>query len=168
MQYRLPHWMFPFVFSIFFPVAAAPGTSLALDPWTAHDFLLQRLAFWQDRLDLRNWNVSVLLSPSSQLGPDTLGDVTWDIHSRLAQIRVLDPAEYRLEYEDTLKDMEFTVVYSLVHLELASLPHSERTRAQEDFAVSQLADALLRLARAPNPEKAIPESDYPESEGPGR
>jgi hypothetical protein len=46
-----------------------------------------------------------------------------------------------------LKDLEFTVVHELIHLELASLPKSEASRRSEEFAVNQLTEALLSLAR---------------------
>jgi hypothetical protein len=46
-----------------------------------------------------------------------------------------------------LDDMEFTVVHELIHLELSSLPRSEASRRDEEYAVNQIADALLALDR---------------------
>jgi len=46
-----------------------------------------------------------------------------------------------------LKDMEFTIVHELIHLELASLPKSEASRSSEEFAVNRIADALIKLHR---------------------
>ncbi len=113
----------------------------------AREFTLARLADWQQRLDLQDWKVSLLVTRASKLKRGTLGDVEWDARAKTATIRVLDPADYRLSYEDTLKDMEFTVLHGLIHLEISSLPRNKRGRGQEDLAVSQLADTLLSLER---------------------
>lgn len=125
------------------PPATAQERTLA-----AHDFTIARLAVWQKRLNLDDWKISVIVSRASELRPRTLGNIHWDKDSRTAVIRVLDPADYRLPYDEMLKDMEFTVVHELIHLELASLPRSDASRSDEEHAVNQLADALLNLDRA--------------------
>jgi hypothetical protein len=43
--------------------------------------------------------------------------------------------------------MEVTVVHELVHIQLASLPRSEASRGQEEHAVTELTNALLKLAK---------------------
>ncbi len=63
-------------------------------------------------------------------------------------IRVLDAADYRMPFHATLNDLEFTVVHELIHLELVSLPRSEASRSDEEYAVNNLADALLKFERA--------------------
>jgi hypothetical protein len=63
-------------------------------------------------------------------------------------IRVLDASDYRMPYREMLDDMEFTVVHELIHLELSSLPRSEASRRDEEHAVNQIADALLKLDRS--------------------
>ena len=50
-----------------------------------------------------------------------------------------------IPFDATFKDMEFTVVHELIHLELASLPRSDTSRTDEEFAVNHMADALLLL-----------------------
>jgi hypothetical protein len=64
---------------------------------------------------------------------------------------VLDPADYRLPFPDVLKDAEFTVVHELIHLELVPVPTqlqcTDASRREEEHAVNQMADALLRLDR---------------------
>jgi hypothetical protein len=112
----------------------------------ATKFVAQKLQVWQDRMNLKDWNIRVDLLRASQLEPQTLGNIHWDTDTKSATIGVLSPLDYSMAYQPMLKDMEFTIVHELVHLELASLPHSEASRRPEETAVNQLADALLRLA----------------------
>jgi hypothetical protein len=107
----------------------------------------QKLLFWQQLLGLENWNISILLSHRSDLKPSTLGNIHWDADKRSATIRVLDAEDYQMACPDALADMEFTIVHELVHLELSSLPRSEASRREEEFAVNQLTEALLKLER---------------------
>jgi len=84
---------------------------------------------------------------SSNLPPKTLGGIRWDKHKKTAVIYVLDPSDYRLPFRQMLDDLELTIVHELVHLELASLPHSRASRASEEHAVNGIADAMLGLDR---------------------
>lgn len=114
----------------------------------ALDYLRKRLELWQGRLKLQDWTISIVMSPQSGLRAGTVGNVHWDADKKTAVIRVLDASEYHLPFRATLRDMEFTVVHELIHLELASLPRSEASRRTEEFAVNHVADALLELDRA--------------------
>ncbi len=106
----------------------------------------QKLRIWQQRLDLTNWKIQINLLRSYQLEAGTLGNIHWDTDARQATIAVLSSYDYKMPFQDMLNDMEFTVVHELVHLHLASLPHSEASRRIEEHAVNELAGALLRLA----------------------
>src|SRR5579859_7357454 len=110
-------------------------------------YVTERLAVWQQRLKLQDWKISVVMAHPSDLKPKTLGNIHWDADKKSAVIRVLDASDYRLACRDMLDDMEFTVVHELIHLELSSLPRSEASRRDEEYAVNQLADALLALDR---------------------
>ncbi len=110
-------------------------------------FANQRLATWQHRLNLEEWKVSVILTRRSDLKPGTLGAIRWDKPKKTAIMWVLAPSEYQLPICETLAKMELTIVHELVHLELASLPRSEASRAVEEHAVSRIAQALLKLDR---------------------
>jgi hypothetical protein len=117
---------------------------------TAHAFVEDSLRTWQGRLNLNDWKITVELVPSTALEPKTLGNIHWDMNVKQAAIHVLSASEYKLPMKDMLDDMEFTIVHELVHLHLASLPHTSASRRPEERAVNELARALLRLAE---PEK---------------
>jgi len=114
---------------------------------TASKFVVQKLQFWQDRMNLKDWKIAVQLVRADQLEPKTLGNIHWDTDSKTATIAVLSAGDYKLPWKPMLDDMEFTVVHELVHLELASLPRSEASRRVEEHAVNEIATALLKLAR---------------------
>jgi len=115
-------------------------------------FANEKLWLWQKRLKLQDWNISLEMSRSSSLKPKTLGNIHWDLDKKTAVIHVLDPADYRMSFHDMLNDMEFTVVHELIHLELSPvlspLSRSDANRRDEETAVNQMADALLKLDRA--------------------
>ena len=112
-----------------------------------HTFVKQRLAVWQQRLELTDWNIAIRMSHRREMKAGTLGAIHWDKHRRKAEIQVMDTSDYELPFRDMLEDMEFTVVHELVHLELASLPRSRASRSEEEHAVNQMARALLQLDR---------------------
>jgi hypothetical protein len=73
-------------------------------------------------------------------------------------IRVLDASDYHMPFSATVKDMEFTVVHELTHLELSSLTRNFKSRSpesvsEEEQAVNSLADAMLQLDRADEPAR---------------
>lgn len=113
----------------------------------ATPYVNERLAVWQQRLKLDDWKITVIMAHPSDLRPKTLGNIHWDADKKSALIRVLDPSDYKMGCRDMLDDMEFTVVHELIHLELSSLPRSEASRRDEEYAVNQLTDALLKLDR---------------------
>lgn len=133
------------------PLGTAPTPTGSERAAQAQSFAAEKLAYWQKRLSLEDWKVSVEVVRLSELKPRTLGNIHWDTDKKTAVIRVLDPADYRLPAEDVLPDIEFTVVHELIHLELAPvlapLQRNEANRRDEEHAVNQMTDALLRLDR---------------------
>ena len=113
----------------------------------AASFVQERLAVWQERLRLTDWQISIVMARRSDLKPKTLGATHWDKDKKCASISVLDPSDYNLSFRDILNDLELTIVHELVHLDLAALPRSEASRSNEEHAVNKLADALLALDR---------------------
>jgi hypothetical protein len=64
---------------------------------------------------------------------------------------VLDPADYRMPFDAMLRDIEYTVVHELIHLEIApvlsDLHRTDANRMEEEHAVNHMAEALLKLER---------------------
>ncbi|HTS29712.1 MAG TPA: hypothetical protein VMH81_27770 [Bryobacteraceae bacterium] len=119
----------------------------------AQKFASEKLASWQRRLGLQDWNISVMCAKAAELRPQTVGNIHWDRSAKTALIRVLDPADYHMAWQPMLRDIEFTVVHELIHLELApllsDLQRSEANRREEEYTVNHLSDALLQLAASP-------------------
>ena len=108
-------------------------------------FLNQRAAYWRQRLQLDNWRVAVVMTRREILRPKTLGKVQWDKKRKSAVIEVMHPADYKIDFEPMLADMEFTLVHELVHLSLSALPRNEASRQTEEDVVNRLAEALFSV-----------------------
>ena len=144
---------------------SAPDSTVAMEKYrTAESFLSQKLWIWQKRLKLQDWNLVVKMVRTSELKPKTLGNIHWDAETKTATIKVLDIADYKLAFNDGLRDMEFTIVHELVHLQLSSLPRNEASRSAEEKAVNTLTDALLNLDR--RAERAVLTTPAPATESP--
>src|SRR5438132_12664 len=104
----------------------------------AESYINERLAVWQQRLNLKDWNITVAMARTNELKPKTLGNIHWDLPKKTALIHVLDPSDYHLPYREMLQDMEFTVVHELIHLELApilsDLQRSDANRREEEHS----------------------------------
>jgi hypothetical protein len=129
-----------------------PSTTARQRTLLAESFMAEKLSAWQKRLNLQDWNITVVLARATELKPKTLGNIHWDTDKKTATIHVLDPADYRLPLGAMLQDMEFTVVHELIHLELspvlAPLQRTDENRRDEEHAVNHMAQALLDLDRA--------------------
>lgn len=135
-------------------ISGANINNSSVDPartQAAERFALERLSVWQKRLNLQDWKISLIVSRASELKPKTLGNIHWDSDQKTAVIRVLDPADYKMAEDAMMKDIEFTVVHELIHLELSPVlspfRRDEANRREEEHAVNHLADALLNLDR---------------------
>ena len=118
----------------------------------AENYLQKRLGLWQKRLKLQDWTVTLVMSHPGDLRRGSLGNIHWDADKKTARIRVLDASDYQMPFSATLKDMEFTVVHELTHLQLSSLTRnfksrSEESVSEEEHAVNNLADAMMQLDR---------------------
>jgi hypothetical protein len=131
--------------------AATVSTTPAERTALVQSFATEKLWKWQQRLSLEDWKITLEVARASELKPHTLGNIHWDADRKTAVIHVLDPADYRMSFPDMLKDVEFTVVHELIHLELvpvlAPLQRTDANRRDEEHAVNHMADALLQLDR---------------------
>jgi len=110
-------------------------------------FVADRLSFWQRRLNLGEWHITVKVCRSADLRRETVGNVHWDPGKKTAVIRVLDASDYQIPFAAVLRDVETTLVHEMVHLELAYLPRNESSASPEEQAVARITDALLKLHR---------------------
>lgn len=140
--------------SFFLLCSVAPLRADQVVPYTAQEraevagsYVNERLAIWQTRLNLQDWKISIVMAHQYELKPKTLGNIHWESDKKTAVIRVLDASDYKMPFREMLDDMEFTVVHELIHLELSSLPRSDASRREEEHAVNQITDALLKLDR---------------------
>jgi hypothetical protein len=129
------------------PAESAHERSVAVERYAS-----ERLSVWQKRLNLQDWNIGLVVARATDLKPKTLGNIHWDTDKKTAILRVLDPADYKLGFNEMLQDIEFTVVHELIHLELSPvlspLQRNDANRREEEHAVNHMADALLKLDRA--------------------
>ena len=148
---RVAGCLLPIVVSVLFLPNGKAGDPAVPETWDcsaqATTLIAEKLGIWQQRLKLENWKISVTMTRLTDLKPKTLGNIHWDADKRTAVIRVLSPSDYQFSCSDTLKDIEFTIVHELIHLELSSLPHSDASRREEEHAVNQITQALLELDR---------------------
>jgi hypothetical protein len=108
-------------------------------------YVVAKLAVWQQRLKLSDWQIAWAMAHRSDLKPNTVGQIHWDKPTKSASILVLDPSDYRMPFNAMLDDMETTIIHELVHLKLTSLPHSEASRGSEEQAVNGISEALFAL-----------------------
>jgi len=125
----------------------------------AEGFLNARLGLWQQRLNLADWKISIVMSRAGDLKPKTLGNIHWDANKKTAIIRALDVSGYQVSCREALADMELTLVHELVHLELSPLPRSLASRHDEELAVNRIADALLGLDRQKTALRTVADGD---------
>jgi hypothetical protein len=147
--YINPSPLFPLVL-LLTSVGPAPGATTGQPECvvtSTAEFLNSRLAFWQQRLNLQDWKLSVVSSHPGDLKPQTLGNIHWDKDNKSAVVHVLAVSDYKMACPAALEDMELTVVHELVHLTLSPMRTSATNRSDEEHAVNQIADALLKLER---------------------
>ena len=105
---------------------------------------------WQKRLRLEDWKVEARLVRSTELKPDTLGNLKWNSVAHTATIKVLNPADYDLPPADVPDDIEYTIVHELVHLQLSALPRDLNRKDVEEQVVNKISDALMQFEHGGN------------------
>ncbi len=126
-------------------VDTTPSAAPAGSREYVQQYVAAKLAVWQQRLKLSDWQIAWAMAQRNDLKPNTVGQIHWDKPSKSASILVLDSSDYRMPFNAMLDDMEMTIIHELVHLKLTSLPHSEASRGSEEQAVNGLSEALFAL-----------------------
>lgn len=115
------------------------------------------LRIWQQRLKLTDWRIETKIVRKTELKPDTLGNVKWNLKNKTALIRVMSPTDYDLPESRIADDIECTIVHELLHLRLCELPHDRSNKMAEEDVINPLADALLELHREGRRQKPLAE-----------
>jgi len=122
--------------------ATSPAiTQAQVDNWTRT---------WQKRLDLAEWTITTMIVRTSDLKPDTLGNLKWNIANKTAVVKVLHPLDYELPSSEIATDIEYTILHELIHLQLSALPHDGSTKLIEEKVVNRISEALFQLAKGAN------------------
>jgi hypothetical protein len=121
---------------------------------------------WQKRLHLDEWTIETRVVRKSELKPETLGNLKWNLAKHTAVIRVLSPLDYDMPAADVPEDMEYTVVHEMIHLQLAVLPRDPNAKETEEQVVNRIADALMALDKGPTfHARSVPPQNAPKKVG---
>ena len=101
----------------------------------------RQLRFWQKRLGLDDWNLSVQIVRQKQLDREIWGSAEWDPDTKVGTINVLDPRDYNLKGGELKLDMECTIVHELVHIQVS--PLDARDEGIREEVVNKIMTALL-------------------------
>lgn len=106
--------------------------------------LERMLKYWQRKLRLTDWKITIKFATLEELDGDQ-GKNTYLIEAKTSEILVLNPHEYKPEEYPGKQpqDVENTVVHELLHLHLA--PWKTRNAAEEvqmEQAIESMADAF--------------------------
>ena len=103
---------------------------------------------------------------STELKPDTLGNLKWNSTTHIANIKVLSPIDYGLSATEIPEDIEYTVVHELVHLQLSALPRDLGKKDVEETVVNRISDALMSLEKGDSfRARSVPAPKSPKSLG---
>jgi hypothetical protein len=104
----------------------------------------RQMKFWQKRLGLEEWNLSLRVVRQSQIDPDSWGTAEWYPESKTGVINVLDPRDYNLKGGNLKQDMECTIVHELVHIQVSPLKAEDAAEREE--VVNKIMAAVLNRA----------------------
>jgi hypothetical protein len=101
----------------------------------------RQMKFWQKRLGLVDWSLTVRLVRQSEIDPNSWGMAAWDPDSKTGTISVLDPRDYNLHGGELKLDMQCTIVHELVHIQVS--PLDARDEAIREEVVNKIMSALM-------------------------
>jgi hypothetical protein len=99
------------------------------------------MKFWQKRLGLDDWNLTLKVVRQTQLDPNSWGGAEWDPETKTGVISVLDPRDYNLKGGELKLDMECTIVHELVHIQVSPLTAPDGAVREE--VVNRIMAALM-------------------------
>jgi hypothetical protein len=106
--------------------------------------LERQMHFWQKRLGLDEWNLSVRLVRQAEIDRNSWGAAEWDPEAKSGIISVLDPRDYNLHGGELKLDMECTIVHELVHIQVSPLDARDEVIREE--IVNRIMAALMNRA----------------------
>lgn len=117
----------------------------------SNEELQEKLAYWQKRLRLRDWRITVKFASVHELGLNSGGDCNADWETQSASIRVLPESDYNADWkqQSDVEGEEETLVHELLHCIFNPF---EAKRETTEFilqhrAVNTLAFALVEEHR---------------------
>lgn len=131
----------------------AAAAQKAQDRWTLAA-VQQCVAYWQERLSLRDWKVTVELVDADEL-TGGFGSTDWCANQHTAYMRIRRPEQFSLGHSGMHRDsydqrVESTIIHELIHLLFfASTPPMSDTVPYNLFelALNSLAGALVDLGK---------------------
>lgn len=113
------------------------------------------LVYWQKRLRLQDWTLTVAVVRKSELSTGCYGEVSISRIYRQADIALMDPVDFEASDSERERDMEDSLVHELLHCVLKDCRIHTRddnhtlTSAGigEERAIDALAGALVDLHR---------------------
>jgi hypothetical protein len=106
--------------------------------------LERQMKFWQKRMRLEDWSLSLRLVRQRELDSNSWGSAEWDPDLRTGVISVLDPRDYNLKGGELRLDMECTIVHELVHIQIS--PLAARNEHVREEVVNRIMGALMHRA----------------------
>ncbi|MCO7125105.1 hypothetical protein NIE88_04865 [Sporolactobacillus shoreicorticis] len=110
--------------------------------------LQEKLKYWQERLRLRDWDITAKIVPLSKMDHrDEAGKCEWNLESRFALIYVLSLDDYQNVGSPMAYDMEQTLVHELLHLHFAPMDDDKYYMPIEQ-AIESISKALVEESRS--------------------
>lgn len=120
----------------------------------SHKELQRHLRYWQKRLRLTDWTVTIRFASKKELcdGDEDIsqGLNVYNLNARTSEILVIRPDDYDPSTypNKEQQDIENTVVHELLHLHLAPWQtESEAEDIQQEQAIEAMSYALVSLKR---------------------
>ncbi|HEY2018565.1 MAG TPA: hypothetical protein VGH38_33905 [Bryobacteraceae bacterium] len=101
----------------------------------------RQMRFWQKRLGLEEWNLSLRVVRQTEIDRNSWGAAEWDPDAKSGTISVLDPRDYNLHGGELKLDMECTIVHELVHIQVS--PLAARDEHVREEVVNRIMVALM-------------------------